>query len=329
MDDFLKEEKLSDLKKKYNIVRLNTFDIEKLKLKNHEEISIMTEQKTNFILYPWFPQQGITIIYAATGVGKTWFTLNCAYAIARGGNFLKYSVSNPKKVLYIDGEIALNSIVNRYKQIIKEQGDLIIKENFTLLNHEEQLPNFLPKLNDPSGQEAYLKLIEKYNYDVIVFDNFSCLSDIDENLSEQWAPIIRFLITLRAMGKSVICVHHCGKNKYEYRGSSKIMDIVDTSILLTSNNNDQLESEFSSGANFKVSYKKNRLMSGKDSLPFNVTYQDNKWTIHSNENSNIQYVVEAIKNKISHQSIANELGVSRQYISKLAKRAKEMNLIID
>lgn len=316
-------------KKKSNIVRINNFDINKFLLKQHEEISIMQERETNFILYPWLPEQGIAIVYSATGIGKTWFTLNCAYAIARGGNFLKFSAPNPKKVLYIDGEMALNSIVNRYKQIIREQGDLEIKENFTLLNHEQQLPNSLPRLNDLSGQEAYLELIEKNNYDVIVIDNFSVLTDIDENFAEQWAPIIKFLLTLRSMGKSIIGVHHTGKNKYEYRGSSKIMDIVDTSVLLTSNNNDQLESEFSSGANFKLTYKKNRVIKGKDSIPFNILYHNNKWVIQSSENANLHYVVESIKNKITHQMIANELGVSRQYITKLVKLAKENNLLHD
>ena len=150
-----------------------------------------------------------------------------------------------------------------------------------------------------------------------------------ENFAEQWAPIIKFFLNIRAMGKSIIGVHHCGKNKYEYRGSSKMMDIVDTSILLTSNNSDQLENEFHGGANFKVNYKKDRILKGKDSLPFNVNYLNNRWIVQSAENANIQYVVESIKNKISHQMIATELGVSRQYITKLVKKAKEMNLLHD
>lgn len=323
------QKKIEDLKKEHKIVRINNFNIDNIEADSFEDLTDLEDKQMNFILHPWLPEQGIAIIYSATGIGKTWFTLNCAYAISRGGNYLKYSAPIPKKVLYIDGEMARQVMSNRCKQIRKEQGTSLVKNNFIILSHEKIMPNFLPRLNDLSGQEFYLSYIEKHNFDVIVFDNFSVLTDIDENLSEQWAPIIKFLLTLRAMGKTVIGVHHCGKNKYEYRGSSKMMDIVDTSILLTSNKGDQLENEFHTNASFKISYKKDRVLNGKDAVPFNVNYDGNKWTIQSAENANLHYVVDAIKNKISQTMIANELGVSRQYISKLVKIAKETNLIIE
>jgi len=329
MEDFIKEKKLSDLKKKQNIVRLNSYNQNNYKSLNYQEIIDMPYKATNYILYPWLPDQGTAFLYSATGVGKTYFSLNCAYSIAQGGNFLKFSAPNPKKVLYIDGELQLSNIIKRIKSIINEQGPLDIPDNFQLLNHQMVYPHLLPKLNDLSGHDFYTDYINDNNFDVVFFDNISTLSTIDENFGEQWVPIINLFLKLRAMGKTVVGIHHTGKNKYEFRGSCRILDIVDTSILLTSNKNDRLESDVSEGADFKIIYKKDRVLSGKDSIPFNVLYHQNKWTIQSAENANIQYVVESIKNKISHQMIATELGVSRQYVSKLVKKAKEMNLLND
>lgn len=40
------------------------------------------------IPYPWLPEQGLTMIYAKRGVGKTYIALSVGYAIACGGKVL-------------------------------------------------------------------------------------------------------------------------------------------------------------------------------------------------------------------------------------------------
>jgi hypothetical protein len=42
------------------------------------------------ILSPWLPQQGLAMIYAPRGVGKTYVALNIAFAVASGTSFLKW-----------------------------------------------------------------------------------------------------------------------------------------------------------------------------------------------------------------------------------------------
>src|SRR6266487_3768026 len=41
-----------------------------------------------YLLEPWFPERGLTMVYAPRGVGKTLFALGTAYAVASGGTFL-------------------------------------------------------------------------------------------------------------------------------------------------------------------------------------------------------------------------------------------------
>jgi len=57
------------------------------------------------ILTPWLPRQGLTMIHATRGCGKTHFGLGIAYAVATGTPFLRWNAEKPAKVLYVDGEM--------------------------------------------------------------------------------------------------------------------------------------------------------------------------------------------------------------------------------
>jgi hypothetical protein len=57
------------------------------------------------ILSPWLPRQGLTMIHAKRGIGKTHFALGIAYAVATGSPFLRWQAERPLRVLCIDGEM--------------------------------------------------------------------------------------------------------------------------------------------------------------------------------------------------------------------------------
>ena len=44
------------------------------------------------LLQPWLPEQGLAMIHAPRGVGKTFFALSCAYAIGTGGALQKSGI---------------------------------------------------------------------------------------------------------------------------------------------------------------------------------------------------------------------------------------------
>ena len=46
----------------------------------------LPERKTMFS--PWLPEQGLVMVYAERGIGKTYFALNVAHAVATGGSYL-------------------------------------------------------------------------------------------------------------------------------------------------------------------------------------------------------------------------------------------------
>jgi putative DNA primase/helicase len=70
------------------------------------------------ILAPWLREKGLVMVYSPRGVGKTLFGLTSAYAIAVGAGFLGFSISGPRKVLYIDGEMPAQTMQERFAAIV-------------------------------------------------------------------------------------------------------------------------------------------------------------------------------------------------------------------
>eukprot|EP00831_Metopus_contortus_P061867 TRINITY_DN5379_c0_g1_i5.p1 TRINITY_DN5379_c0_g1~~TRINITY_DN5379_c0_g1_i5.p1 ORF type:complete len:508 (-),score=35.23 TRINITY_DN5379_c0_g1_i5:84-1607(-) len=69
-----------------------------------------------YILYPVIPESSITLLYADTGVGKTWLALSMAFSAALGcQTFFKWKAEKPRKVLYIDSEMDETSFQRRLK----------------------------------------------------------------------------------------------------------------------------------------------------------------------------------------------------------------------
>ena len=72
-----------------------------------EELLELEIPERQYLLSPWLQSQGLCMIYSTRGFGKTWVSLEIAYAVASGGQFLSRKSENPAGVLYIDGEMPL------------------------------------------------------------------------------------------------------------------------------------------------------------------------------------------------------------------------------
>jgi KaiC/GvpD/RAD55 family RecA-like ATPase len=311
-----------------NVLPLNPENnYENLEFLSYDQIRNSNPGPLELILHPWLPKQGIAFVYAATGVGKTLFTLNTAYAIAGGGNFLKFKAPKPKKVLYIDGEMSYVQIYSRFMQIVKQQGELNFKENWILLT-PDKAKIALPLICSPEGQEFYNKKIEEFGVEVLFLDNLSTLSAINENDSEAWKIIQRWLINLRAKGVTVVVVHHAGKDKFGYRGTSRMLDCVDTAISLQDTDGPQMESDVQNSRRFKVEYQKHRTFSGAEALSFEVCLNSGGWDFNSMEKSNTTKIIEMFNDlNFKQADIARELNISRVYVSKIIKKARLQGLI--
>ena len=66
------------------------------------------------LLSPILPGASVALLYSARGLGKTFLALAIARAVAAGEGFLAWHGSGrPRRVLYIEGEMAAADIVRR------------------------------------------------------------------------------------------------------------------------------------------------------------------------------------------------------------------------
>lgn len=280
-----------------------------------------------YILYPWLPKQGLALIHAAAGTGKTFFTLNVAYAIAGGGNFLKFKAPKPKKILYVDGEMSYIDIYNRVMDMIRQQGDIDFRNNWLIYNPEKS-NNIVPKICTPEGQSFYNDKIKEYGIDVLILDNLATLSLIDTSNTKEWAIIQNWFIHLRSQGTSVILIHHEGKNG-TYRGTSNMTDCMNTVIRLSELVDMSSENEITNSLRMKIEYKKSRDFGGKDALSFEANFCSDRWGIESLEIAEFDRVIQMYRDFNEKQcDIARDLNLPKWKVCRYIQRAIKKGLVI-
>ena len=277
-----------------------------------------------FLLYPWLPKAGLAMIYAAAGVGKTFFALNIAYAMAGGGDFLKFICPKPVRILYIDGEMTYKVMQPRIEMIAKAQGKLNDDSNFLLVCCDDFPNGAMPKLSTLEGQSFFNIMIADYKVDVVIVDNISTCTNLVENNAEEWNIMQDWQISLKAKNVGMILIHHTSKDGKNQRGTEKRKDIQDTCILLQEVNNGETEM----ASQFKITFDKSRGFFGEEAESFEASLdKDGSWHMKTQEQSTFDKVVELSNLGMSQAEIAIEVGINRSNVCRAFKKAKDAGLI--
>ncbi|WP_422372625.1 AAA family ATPase [Hoeflea sp.] len=185
------------------------------------------------IIAPFLPTSSMMLVFATRGLGKTWFGITAAKAIALGRKFLGFEVPKARRVLFIDGEMPLSDLQERFKAIGADKVD-----NIDILASEIMHREFHP-LNINDGKDRGLinamldRLVEDgRNPDLIILDNLSSLRmGAEENDNSALDDILGWLMGLRHKGYAMMLVHHASKTG-DQRGASRLEDLLDTTIKL-------------------------------------------------------------------------------------------------
>ena len=283
--------------------------------------------KREMILDPFLPTQGLCLLYAKRGVGKTHVALGIAYAVASGGKFLKWYAPYPRKVLYIDGEMPAIAMQERLKRIDVTQDLKPPSPDFLKLITPDLQERPMPDLSTNEGRALIDELIE--DRDLIIIDNISTLfrSGI-ENEAESWVPVQDWALALRRRGKSVLFIHHAAKGGQQ-RGTSKKEDILDSVISLKHPEGYRADQ----GACFEINFEKTRHFAGEEAAPFHVSLQeqeDGLWLWEISENSidaEVLLVAEKIKDGFTIDQIVKETRLTKSQVETRKKKAKQQDLI--
>ena len=73
--------------------------------------------KREMILTPFLPSQGLCLLYAKRGVGKTHVAIGIANAVAVGGRFLKWEALNHEKCCILTVKCPQTAMQERLRRI--------------------------------------------------------------------------------------------------------------------------------------------------------------------------------------------------------------------
>lgn len=286
------------------------------------------------LLSPFLPTQGLVMLYAIRGVGKTHAALGIAYAVASGSRFLKWEAPLARKVLYIDGEMPAFVMQERLRKIYEVSSVKPPAPDYFRLVTPDLQADVVPDLSIEAGRKRINEIIN--DSDLIIVDNVSTLFRCgNENEAESWQDAQAWALGQRKQGKSVLFVHHAGKTGNQ-RGTSKREDILDSVIKLERPNNYSPEQ----GAYFEVHFEKARGFIGEDAASFTAHLKEQedgtwKWEVDglmesgNGMDEEVLQVSELKKQGLTIAEIKRKTNLTKSQIETRITKAKKQRLIME
>ena len=275
---------------------------------------------------PMMWSESLTEIFAWRGTGKTLFSLALGMHLAAGKSMPGLEILSPRKVLYVEGELAASQLQERYKQLsaglaIPEGGFELIAKSLQERNRGQAAVT----IQTEAGRLAIEEVLERTGADVLFIDSIASLARINTNNEEQWIPLIEWFVDLRCRGICVVYLQQSGKSG-EQRGHSVSEDRNDLAIKLTSTKTNP------GGAAFDMTFTKQR----EGSLtPLRLKCTRGVWelgevkrkaankTAVAKGSKRERRILEALNGGESQRSVAARLKVSLREVSEISKLQKE------
>jgi len=270
----------------------------------------------------WLIEGSNVMVFGLRGLGKTMYLLGLAASLSTGRDFLKWKVTEPVGVLYVDGEMMLDELRTRCTSLLPEPPTASLFFLTAELVYGMTKKDLV--LTSQDMRDALTTILDEHpDIRVVILDNISCLfAGIDEDKKRDWEPINAWLIKLRHRGLATLLVHHAGKSGQQ-RGTSGREDSLDTVIHLDRPSG----YEATEGCHFELKFTKARSVKGEEVGPLDVRLQDQggklTWAFKPLETSKEDQVRALLEEGIDSTSdIAEALGINRSYAWRLKKRAE-------
>ncbi|WP_294532606.1 AAA family ATPase [uncultured Rhodoblastus sp.] len=215
------------------------------------------------------------LIFGETGVGKTLVSLEMAGAIAAGQSFLKWEGRRPARVIYLDGEMPIETFKERMELVAKRYGEDIALYGY---NRDDLGDEEMPPLNTEAGQAWLLREIEAIKPDIIFFDSIMCL--LGGNMSEEdsWAPVKMLARQITGRRIAQVWLHHTGHDATKGYGTKTREWEMDTVLSLSKVDRDDDDSAI------RTEFKKNRLRTPANAAqfaPLTIKRGEDDWSVEA------------------------------------------------
>jgi hypothetical protein len=253
----------------------------------------------------------IMMVYAPTGVGKSFFVWSLLLALATGSRFLNHNCPIARRVLLAEGEMGLAYTKKRLRKLITDLPHTPRGDHFKVLS-KDHCGGQLWNISNPEHQKRYNAQLEKV--DVFCIDNLLSsafpMHARDTEFS-MWERIAPWLFMIRDSGRSVILVHHTNKGGQQQMGASTKMNWLDTAIELRP---PQTERAIN-GTEFELRFAKTRDVKKCDAPPLSVQFLEdsdgnNHWVWSPLDDSQSTSVQDLKAKGLSRREVAKQTGLS-------------------
>jgi hypothetical protein len=296
-------------------------------LTGEQFLSLRLPEARTFI-DPIVGERRIILLTGWRGVGKTWAGLSICDSITRSVPFGPWPVMNSVPCLYLDGEMAVQDIQDRYRWL-NPDGDR--REPLYFYSDSYMSSLGLPRaslLNRRWRQDVKM-LLSSMGVKVFIIDNIASLAGgIDENSKRDWDPVNQWLLELRFSGITTILLHHTNKDGNQ-RGTSAREDNIDLSIML------KQPSDYSPeyGADFILSFNKTRVplcdLRKMQDIRFTLAEKDGvlSWQWREVKAEIRDEAIRMIDQGMDYKDIAAALGISKGRISQIKTEALKAGIL--
>lgn len=283
-----------------------------------DELDACVIQSREPLLGDWFCAGDYGVVFGPRGLGKSWLALALACALAQGRDLGPWKCHRPRRVLYVDGEMALDDFRSRVRSLA---GGC---ENFNTLSHQTVFDRSKAGLcaSEKAQQAEITRYCEENKIDVLFLDNGACLfRSVKENDADEFRDFIEGrLLDLRRRGIAVVLVLHAGRNG-TIRGTSKREDAAFWILRLDGVSGGDTDG---AGARFLTRFTKNRnAPEDPPSYEWHFEPSGGGTSIHVKKADAMAVFRNWIEDGLETcGEIADEMGLSRGAVSKMAKRGE-------
>lgn len=285
------------------------------------------------VIDPWLRTEETAVIWAASGVGKTWMCLSLALTIAGGGSMADWTAPKARTVIYYDAEMHAQDLQDRIRKlmddgIVRVPDRALTLRNLTIVSRQSQRlgTDYLDLMDEADQRQMVRELVG--NYEVAFFDNLTTMSDGlgDENSATDFKPLQRFFMELKRGGVVGVLVHHANKTGYAMRGSTSLATTFEAILALRAP-----RVTVPGKSIFEADFEKYRAKGDSRIERRQWTLMDDAWQVTDSEPARPEddRVLLALKSLefVSQQEIADHLQIDKSTVSRRLSKLEKQEVL--
>jgi RecA-family ATPase len=264
-----------------------------------------------FLLEPLIRAGSVSMIAGQREAGKSMLAMGMALACATGTTTLSGLLHAPRRVktLYVDAENGGTESCERFRFLKQHLPPNCAPADLLVLSPELCSEAMPPDIAAQEGQQYLWDVIETHEIGLVFLDNLSTLAGgLDENSAQDFEPVQKFLLWLKARGVATVLLSHVGKDKTRGpRGSSKRTDALSTLIEIAKPDSEEAGSSLK--AEMRITKSRHKIPP-ELRQPLLVELHERGWVTAPLANVATDGDIEALlASGLSGRAIARELGM--------------------